>query len=586
MTRTRILILLGCIVIVRTAGAQPYHNYGQACSLLARLAADHPGIARYDTLGNSAGGRPIPRLTVTVAPNLLNARPVVRLIGAHHGDEKIGTEVVLALARRLCEEYESDSLIRALVDARHFVLLPVFNPDGHVRNRQQNDAGVDLDQDHGYEWERYSPAFSQPETRALRVASLARPPAVELIFHAGDSVIQYAWNNHPAGPPDSIWLAALARRYADSTYGSPTTQLDPVRGYSSGGKHGSCSDCTYGLFGGLSWTVETAQPDSQAQADSVCAANGRAALDFARLAGWGIAGRVRDSLTGSPLAATVMLSSPRRWTCWSGVESGDFHRPLPAGTYGITILCNGYLPRSISGVVVPDTGMTYLEVQLTPRPSQSVYYALRLAAVRRNDFYHADRTWAIDALGLPDGRYYDLGDGVSNVVLDLDPPVRDVNGDDITVRGSGNYELSFGYTPFGPFWSLGEGSGTTGFDIADYLEDSLRFFRLSGSVTGASIECIDYTGDPVTGVAEFAACLRPSESRIPTICRGVLFLPETTGLKARVSGLLDAAGRRVSDLHAGANDVSRLVPGVYFISRPSAAGYRAAAAVTRVVVTR
>jgi hypothetical protein len=50
----------------------------------------------------------------------------------------------------------------------------------------------------------------------------------------------------------------------------------------------------------------------------------------------------------------------------------------------------------------------------------------------------------------------------------------------------------------------------------------------------------------------------------PTVVRGALFLPEAPGRRLQAARLLDASGRRALDLHAGANDVSRLAPGVYF----------------------
>jgi hypothetical protein len=54
--------------------------------------------------------------------------------------------------------------------------------------------------------------------------------------------------------------------------------------------------------------------------------------------------------------------------------------------------------------------------------------------------------------------------------------------------------------------------------------------------------------------------------RVPaTIARGVLFLEEATIREPPATGLLDAAGRKVMELHTGANDVSRLAPGVYFV---------------------
>jgi len=73
-----------------------------------------------------------------------------------------------------------------------------------------------------------------------------------------------------------------------------------------------------------------------------------------------------------------------------------------------------------------------------------------------------------------------------------------------------------------------------------------------------------------------------------TVVRGVLWLEPASSIKHQAtSRLLDAAGRKVLDLHPGANDVSRLAPGVYFVSERSAtSGKRSAVAVRKVVVTR
>jgi hypothetical protein len=50
----------------------------------------------------------------------------------------------------------------------------------------------------------------------------------------------------------------------------------------------------------------------------------------------------------------------------------------------------------------------------------------------------------------------------------------------------------------------------------------------------------------------------------PTVVPDVLFLPKSTSPSSSTS-LLDVGGRKVLDLHAGANDVRGLAPGVYFI---------------------
>jgi hypothetical protein len=65
---------------------------------------------------------------------------------------------------------------------------------------------------------------------------------------------------------------------------------------------------------------------------------------------------------------------------------------------------------------------------------------------------------------------------------------------------------------------------------------------------------------------EEAAGPEVRKTGLPTIVRGVLFLTEVSDLKPQAnSWLLDVSGRKVIDLEPGANDVSALAPGVYFV---------------------
>jgi hypothetical protein len=73
----------------------------------------------------------------------------------------------------------------------------------------------------------------------------------------------------------------------------------------------------------------------------------------------------------------------------------------------------------------------------------------------------------------------------------------------------------------------------------------------------------------------------------PTFVRGALYLPAATSLKPQSSRwLLDAAGRKVLDLKPGANDVSRLAPGVYFIRQGLGIRGEGLGKTQKVVVTR
>jgi len=71
----------------------------------------------------------------------------------------------------------------------------------------------------------------------------------------------------------------------------------------------------------------------------------------------------------------------------------------------------------------------------------------------------------------------------------------------------------------------------------------------------------------------------------PNPCRGVLHMGVDSGqYPVSRGGLLDAAGRKVLDLHPGANDVRSLVPGVYFVREPRAQAQTQA--VRKIVIVR
>ncbi len=73
-------------------------------------------------------------------------------------------------------------------------------------------------------------------------------------------------------------------------------------------------------------------------------------------------------------------------------------------------------------------------------------------------------------------------------------------------------------------------------------------------------------------------------SRTASLVRGVLLLPASCVVRRASSVLLDISGRKVMELAPGANDVSRLASGVYFIRPASSAGFEASG-IAKVVVT-
>jgi len=87
-----------------------------------------------------------------------------------------------------------------------------------------------------------------------------------------------------------------------------------------------------------------------------------------------------------------------------------------------------------------------------------------------------------------------------------------------------------------------------------------------------------------SAVADSPGAQTASPEPAASVVHNVLFLPEVPSHKLQAASLLDIAGRSVLELRPGANNVSGLAPGVYFVRaasrKPSVAGCR------KVILTR
>ncbi len=141
------------------------------------------------------------------------ARHRVLVIGAIHGDEPAGTDIVQALAARPRPAHLDLWLIAQL------------NPDGAAAGTRQNAHGVDLNRNFPYRWApKYKPwdgeytgpsAASEPETRAaMAIIDRIRPEAT-IWYHSR----QRALVDESGGAS-----VALEQRYAQLA-GLPLVQL-------------------------------------------------------------------------------------------------------------------------------------------------------------------------------------------------------------------------------------------------------------------------------------------------------------------------------------------------------------------------
>ena len=477
---------------------QTYHSYTQVCSIMTALNQNYPSITKLDTLGFSVLARPILAMKITDNPDLEEPEPEIRLVGAHHGNEKISTEITLSFMQFLTENYAVNPQVQELVNNREIWIIPIFNVDGHIANRRTNNNHVDLNRDYGYMWsgQGSSPSpFSQPETKAMRWHSEINNITLEYEYHSTASYVNYLWDHHPSDPPDSSYIINISQRYADSTYGSSTTRLNIINGYDWYYVRGSAQDALFGIWGGIATTIETQQPSSRPKVDSIGLANQRALLDMITLAGWGIKGTVRDSLTNQPLFALIQFNNPLRWSCYTDPGIGDFHKMVGPGTYTVKVSANGYETKIINNVVVPAQGSINLDVYLVPSINDEDNHIQKLVWVRRDRPDTLYRTITNAAFGEPDGIPYSLGVG-GTIVLQAFPAIKNLFGFDFTVFEADT--LNESYTVYvtdnweGSWYSCGQGLGSTSFDLSTPGLDSACYIKIVDAGGGS-------TNDPYAG---------------------------------------------------------------------------------------
>jgi carboxypeptidase T len=264
-----------------------YHSTLELETDLRILERDHPGLATVVELGESLENRKILALKISDNAAASEGEPAVLFAGCHHAREWISVEVPFLFGRYLLENYETDTAVRALVDASEIWIVPIVNPDGleysiHVyrywrKNRRANadgTFGVDINRNYGYAWGadnegssgypgsdifRGTAPFSEPETAAVR--SLFQGRAIDfralISYHSYGQNILYPWGYTTDPAPDDASLAAIA--------GAMAGLAAAVRGtvYTSGQAsralyltNGDTVDWTYSVGGAPSFTIE------------------------------------------------------------------------------------------------------------------------------------------------------------------------------------------------------------------------------------------------------------------------------------------------------------------------------------------
>jgi len=231
------------------------------------------------SIGQSREGRDISYLLFTAegartleeaARNRPADRPVVWLIGLHHGNEPAGGEGLLALARDLATGGELADLTQRVT----VVIVPRANPDGAEAFTRDTADKMDANRDHLL--------LTLPETRALHAATGILPPDLVIDahefsvggrwlskfggLHAADFIYMRA--THPMVPvaatrlADEVFLPAIEAAAASAglttyVYQTSPNQRAEDKTVATGGNAAGIARNAFGLAGAVSILLET-----------------------------------------------------------------------------------------------------------------------------------------------------------------------------------------------------------------------------------------------------------------------------------------------------------------------------------------
>lgn len=361
-----------------------YHNYAELTSALQGFASQYPNLTKLVSIGKSVRNRDIWALLITDNPNEAEDEPEFKYVSTMHGDEPIGTELLINLADLLLKNYGTNFRYTEIVNETQLWLVPCMNPDGLEAVTRYNANNIDLNRSFPtrqqtagmlYDGAPFNIDNRQPEVRSVMTWSALHNFVLSANFHTGSLVVNYLYDDDglPTGSyaacPDDELVYTLSLEYAQHNAPmSASTQFQDgvVNGTVWYLATGSMQDWNYRYLGCIEATIElnNVKKPAGSQLPTFWDNNRQSLLAYLEAVQWGLRGKITDRANGDPLYARIRVAGNDK-PMNSDPEHGDYYRMLLAGTYDVTYEAPGYISYRANGVVVPDRDFTRLNVQLS-----------------------------------------------------------------------------------------------------------------------------------------------------------------------------------------------------------------------------
>ena len=297
-------------------------------------------------------------------------KPMVKLIGNMHGNEPVGREVLLALAKYLLENYEDNERVRDIVDNIDIHILPSLNPDGfeesvvgvcsgyHVGSGRHNTNNVDLNRAFPT-WDNIDQTVDElkqgrePEVVAMIDWIFSQPFVLSANFHDGAVVANYPYDDShsvsgvKSPTPDDQTFIALSSVYANNhrtmSQGSGLCQNDNFPGGITNGAEwyvveGGMQDFNYLFSNCMEITIELSccKYPKPEKLQGHWEDNKEALLSYLEAVQSGVRGFVTTPDNDPVPNATIEIEGIEKNITTS--YFGEYWRLLAAGTYRLEFI--------------------------------------------------------------------------------------------------------------------------------------------------------------------------------------------------------------------------------------------------------
>jgi len=347
----------------------PTHSVYQ--QMMEEFAANYPAICRLETIGTSQQGREIKVLKITNNPDIDENEPEFFYSGQMHGDELVGSIMLLRLIDYLLENYGTNSQVDNIINNIEIWINPLANPDGLYQGGNETVSGASRYFSNWVDPNRNFPApgNEHPDGEGWTVETIdmmnfidAHNFVLSSNLHSGAEVVNYPWdmwessvNTHA----DDDWWRFVSLEYVDTVFNnSPGGYFTGVsnNGIIEGGDWyvvwGGRQDYITALKHGREFTLELSDWKSldSSELPDHWNYNYKSLLLYMEQSLYGIGGIITDAITGEPLEAKVEIDGhdDDNSFVYSTMPVGNYHRLIFEGNFDVSYSKEGYISQTIN----------------------------------------------------------------------------------------------------------------------------------------------------------------------------------------------------------------------------------------------